>query len=151
MQKIGKDFLAGATFIAIGLAFAIGASGYETGTLLRMGPGYFPLVLGGLLALLGALSIGKQFTAPDEDEIGGVPWRSLATILGALLFFGFTIRGLGVIPALFVTSFLAALGGYKVNLVLALATALGLTVLCYLIFILALQLRLPLYGPWLGG
>lgn len=151
MQKIGKDALAGATFIAFGLAFAVAASGYELGTPLRMGPGYFPLVLGGLLVLLGVLSIAKQFTAPDEDEIGGVPWRSLLTILGALVFFGWSIRGLGVIPALFVTSFLAALGGYKINLPLALATATGLTLLCYVIFILALQLRLPMYGPWVGG
>ena len=151
MQRIGKDSLAGATFIVFGLAFAIAASRYEIGTALRMGPGYFPLVLGGVLVLLGVLSIAKEFTAPDEDAIGGVPWRSVVTILGALLFFGVTIKGLGVIPALFLTAFLAALGGYKVNLPLALATATGLTVLCYLIFILALQLRLDLYGPWVGA
>ena len=149
MQRIGKDFFAGATFIAFGLAFAIAAADYSVGTLLRMGPGYFPLVLGGLLVLLGVLTVVKGFVSPDEGEIGTVPWRSMALLVAAILFFGFTVRGLGLLPTLFLTTFLAALAGFKVAVVPAAVTAAGLTVLCYLIFILALQLRLPLLGTWI--
>ncbi len=150
MQRIGKDFLAGAVFIAFGLAFAVAASDYSLGTALRMGPGYFPLVLGGLLVVLGVLTVVKGFVAPDEGEVGRVPWRSLALLLGAVLFFGFTVRGLGLVPALFVTVLLAALAGFQVRLVPALVIATVLTALCYLIFVLALQLRLPLLGTWLA-
>ncbi len=150
MQKIGKDIGAGAVFIAFGLAFAVGASGYALGTPLRMGPGYFPLVLGGLLVLLGVLTLVKGFTAPDEGELGPVPWRSLGLLLGAIVVFGFAVRGLGLLPVLFVTTFLAALAGFRITLVTALITAAGLTALCYLIFVLALQLRLPLLGTWIS-
>ena len=149
MHRIGKDFFAGATFVAFGLAFAIAASGYSLGTPLRMGPGYFPLVLGGLLVLLGVLTVVKGFVAPDEGELGRVPWRSLALLVAAIVFFGFAVRGLGLLPTLFLTTFLAALAGFKVGIVPAAVTATGLTVLCYLIFILALQLRLPLLGTWI--
>jgi len=151
MHRIGKDVLAGAVFIAFGLAFAVAASDYSLGTALRMGPGYFPLVLGGLLVVLGVLTVVKGFVAPDEGEIGRVPWRSLALLMGAVLFFGFTVRGLGLVPALFVTVLLAALAGFQVRLVPALVIATGLTALCYLIFVVALQLRLPVLGIWLGG
>ncbi len=150
MQRIGKDVFAGATFIAFGLAFAIAASGYSLGTALRMGPGYFPLALGGLFVLLGVLTVVKGFVAPDEGEVGRVPWRSLALLVAAIVFFGFAVRGLGLLPTLFLTAFLAALAGFRVGVVTAAVTAVGLTVLCYLIFVLALQLRLPLLGTWIG-
>ena len=68
-----------------------------------------------------------------------------------MLFFGFAVRGLGLAPTLFATTLLAAFAGYQVGVVRSMAIALGLTVLCYLIFVLALQLRLPLFGPWIGG
>jgi hypothetical protein len=149
--KIGKDTLAGAMFIAIGLAFAVAASDYTIGTALRMGPGYFPLVLGGLLVLLGVLTVVKGFVAPDEGELGPVPWRALALLLGAVVFFGYAVRGLGLLPTLFLTTFLAAFAGYRARLMRALVTATGLTVMCWLIFVEALQLRLPLLGTWIGG
>ena len=53
--KSQKDFFSGLMFMCVGVAFAWGASGYTIGTGARMGPGYFPLVLGVLLALLGGL------------------------------------------------------------------------------------------------
>ncbi len=150
MQRIGKDVFAGAIFIAFGLAFAIASSGYSRGTALRMGPGYFPLALGGLFVLLGVLTVVKGFVAPDEGEVGRVPWRSVALLVAAIVFFGFAVRGLGLLPTLFLTAFLAALAGFSVGVVKAAVTAVGLTVLCYLIFVLALQLRLPLLGTWIG-
>ena len=58
-ESILDDLVAGGIFVALGLAFAIGARSYELGTAFRMGPGYVPLVLGGLLALLGLAVIGN--------------------------------------------------------------------------------------------
>jgi hypothetical protein len=145
------DILAGLIFVAFGLAFAVTSLGYELGTPLRMGPGYFPLVLGGILVLLGLLIAGKGFVAGAgaTERFGSVPWRALVLIVVALVFFGLTVRGLGLVPATAVTALLTALASRRTSVLAAVATAAGLTVLCVLIFVLALQLRLPLFGPWL--
>lgn len=144
-----RDILAGGIFIAFGLAFALGALAYNIGTPLRMGPGYVPLVLGGLLAALGAGVIIKGFIAGEGEAIGRVEWRGVLLIMAAVLFFGMTIRGLGVIGALFGASLLAALARSRTSWREALVIAIGLTALSVVIFIFGLQLRLPLVGPWI--
>ncbi len=146
-----KDLLAGGTFVGFGLAFAITSSTYEVGTALRMGPGYFPLVLGSALVLLGILIAVKGFVAADSDDIGPVPWKALALLVAALLFFGFTIQGLGLVPALLVTVFLAGMAGHRARVIPAVVIAACLTALSVLIFVIVLQLRLPYFGPWLQG
>ena len=151
MHKARKELLAGTAFVAFGLAFAVAAASYEIGTPLRMGPGYFPLVLGGLLVLLGLMIMVTGFVAGGDEEIGPVAWWSAGLIVAALLFFGFTVRGLGLVPSLLVTSLLAALAGRRTGIVAAAVIAAGLTTLSILIFVTGLQLPLPLVGPWLGG
>ena len=146
-----RDLLAGSLFFLFGIAFAIGAASYDLGTPARLGPGAFPLIVGCLLAVFGATVTIKGVLAPDGEPIGRIPWRAIVLILGGILFLGVTIRGLGLAPALFVSVFLSALARERQRLVFALAIAAGLTVLCVLIFVVALQLRLPLIGPWLGG
>ena len=150
-KRAVTDILAGLIFVAFGLAFAITSLTYELGTPLRMGPGYFPLVLGGILALLGLGIAGKGLipSSSPEGRFGSVPWRALFLIVAAVLFFGFTVRGIGLVPATAVTALLTALASYRTGILAAVAIAAGLTVLCVLIFVLALQLRLPLFGPWL--
>jgi hypothetical protein len=145
------DILAGLIFVAFGLAFAIASLRYPLGTPLRMGPGYFPLALGGILVFLGLLIVGKGFVsgAGAEGRLGNVPWRALLLIVLAVLFFGLTVRGLGLVPATAVTALLTALASQRTSILAAVAIAVGLTALCVLIFVLALQLRLPLFGPWL--
>ena len=144
-----KDVLAGAIFIVLGLAFALGALAYEVGDPLRMGPGYMPLALGILVTALGMGVIIKGFLAGEGGAIGGVEWRAVVLIVAALLFFGLTVRGLGVAGALFGTTLLAALARDRTAPLEALTIAAGLTLLSVVLFIYVLQLRLPLTGPWL--
>ena len=151
MQGARKDLLAGGTFAALGLAFAVTSTTYEVGTALRMGPGYFPLVLGSMLVVLGVLIAVKGFVAGEGDDLGPVPWRSMALLVSAILFFGFTVRGLGLVPSLLVTVFLAGMAGRRARVIPAAVIAVSLTALCVLIFVIALQLRLPYLGPWLQG
>jgi Tripartite tricarboxylate transporter TctB family len=150
-KRAVTDILAGLIFVAFGLAFAITSLRYQLGTPLRMGPGYFPLALGGILVFLGLLIVGKGFISGSgaEERLGSVPWRALFLIVLAVLFFGLTVRGLGLVPATAVTALLTSLASYRTGILAAVAIAAGLTVLCVLIFVLALQLRLPLFGPWL--
>jgi hypothetical protein len=70
-------------------------------------------------------------------------------VLGAVLFFGLTVRGLGLVPSVFVATFMSAFASERTSVVMALAIAVGLTILCVLVFVVALSLRLPLVGSWL--
>jgi hypothetical protein len=149
VRRALRDILAGAIFVVIGVAFATGSLAYDIGTPLRMGPGYVPLALGIILAGLGLLVVAKGFIAGSGEPIGDVDWRAVVLLTAALLFFGITIRGLGVIGALFGTTLLAALARSATSIRDAFLLAIGLTALSVVIFIFALQLRLPLVGDWI--
>ena len=149
MQRSLKDILAGLVFVAFGLMFAVVATTYEVGSPLRMGPGYFPLVLGCLLVLLGGVIAVKGFLAGEGEAIGAVPWRAVGLIIAAVVFFGLTVRGLGLIPSVFVTALMSGFASRRTTVVVGLATTVGLTILCILVFVVALRLRLPLLGPWI--
>lgn len=97
----------------------------------------------------GAASEAETETEPQPAHV--IPWARGALILGAIIFFGLTIEGLGVIPTVFVTALLAALAGQHTKLVRVVLTAVGITLVTWLIFVVLLQLRLPLFGDWLGG
>jgi hypothetical protein len=143
------DVLAGGIFVLIGGAFVVGSLGYELGSPLRMGPGYFPLMVGAILAGLGLAIVLKGLIAGEVLSFGVVPWRAVALISLALVFFGLTVRRLGFVPTSAVTALLTTLASPRVRLLTAVAVAAGLTVASTLIFVVGLQLRLPLLGPWL--
>ncbi|HET7677864.1 MAG TPA: tripartite tricarboxylate transporter TctB family protein [Candidatus Limnocylindrales bacterium] len=149
MRGAPKDILSGLIFIAFGLAFAAGATSYQIGTPVQMGPGYFPLVTGGLLGVLGAIVVVQGFLAKEAEPVGGIPRRALLLIVGAILVFGVTVKGLGLLPALFVAVFMSAFASERARINVAAVIATGLTALCYLVFVVLLNLRLPLFGPWL--
>jgi hypothetical protein len=144
------DVLAGGIFVVIGGAFVVGSLGYELGTPLRMGPGYFPLLVGVIVAALGLAIVLKGLIAGEVITFGAIPWRAVAAIVLALLFFGFTVEGLGFVPTSAVAALLTTLASSRVRLLRAVLVAAGLTVASTLIFVVGLQLRIPLWGPWLG-
>lgn len=145
-----RDILSGLIFIAIAVAFGVAAAGYELGTAFRMGPGYFPLVLAGILSVIGAAIVVKGFRSREpEAPIGHVPLRGILLLLGAIAFFGVTVRGLGLVPALFLTAFASALASSHNTVVSAFVLAAALTTLCTLIFIIGLGVPLAPFGPWL--
>lgn len=149
LRKALADVLAGGVFICFGAAFAATAATYEVGTPFRMGPGFFPLILGVVLVILGVLVVGSGFVAEREETLTIVPWRAIILLSIAFIFFGLTIRNLGVVPALFVTILLSTFASERMSVVAGFTIAIGLTVLSVVIFIVLLQLRLPLFGPWL--
>lgn len=149
LRKAFPDIAAGAIFVGFGLAFTLQSLTYEVGTPFRMGPGFFPLLLGVIMVVLGLLIIAGGFTTDREGWRADVPWRGLALITLALIFFGLTVRGLGVVPSLFVTTALAGLASVRVRPLTALVIAAALTATSVLVFLVALQLRLSLFGPWI--
>jgi hypothetical protein len=142
------DVLAGGIFVLIGGAFLVGSLGYELGTPLRMGPGYFPLLVGAIAAALGLAIVVKGLIAGEVLSFGAIPWRAVIAITLAVLFFGFTVRRLGFVPASAVTALLTTMASTRVPPVKAVVVAAGLTVAATLIFVVGLQLRIPLWGPW---
>lgn len=157
-----KDFWSGAMFIVFGVAFAWGASNYTIGTGARMGPGYFPLMLGVLLAVLGAAIALKALAieTSDGDPIGKWAWRPLVLVLSSVVAFGVLIVGvkiggwktpqMGIVVAIFALTILASLADeFRWRDVLILATALSL--FSYLVFVLALKLPFPMLPSFIAG
>lgn len=149
MNTINKtDALAGILCIVLGTIFGVQALNMELGTSLRMGPGYFPLALAGLLIFLGALIVASSFKTVAE-EMSAHAWRGMLFILPAPIFFGLTVRGLGFVPAIFFTTLIAALASLKMKPLHALLLSVGVTVFCTLVFSYALGLPFRRFGPWL--
>lgn len=158
--KSQKDFFAGLMFVAVGGAFAWGATNYQIGNGARMGPGYFPLLLGILLAIIGGILTFKALVVETEDgeKIGSWAWKPLIFILLANVLFGIMIGGLpsigipsmGLIVGIFVLTLVACNAGDRFNLKEALILATILSVLSYLAFIVMLKLQFPAWPAFLS-
>ncbi|MGH8719204.1 MAG: tripartite tricarboxylate transporter TctB family protein [Burkholderiales bacterium] len=145
-----KDFSTGLIYIGIGLAAIFIARDYGMGTAFRMGPAYFPTVLGAALALIGAISLIRSFVRPGEP-IGSFAIKALILILAGTLLTGFLIRGAGIAVALPLLIVISAFASAKFRWGPTLAIAAGLTLFCALVFVKGLGIPLPLLGAWFGG
>jgi len=145
-----KDFWTGAIFMFVGLAAVIIGRNYPMGTAGRMGPAYFPTVLGGLLALIGLAAVIRSFFSEGEP-IGKFAFKETALIIGAVLLFGFLIRGGGMIVAVIAIVLLSARASQKFRWRYMLALAVGLAAFAVLVFVKLLGLPIPILGPWFGA
>jgi hypothetical protein len=107
-----KDFWAGLMFIGFGLGFMIVAQNYAMGTAVRMGPAYFPTVLGGLLAVIGLAIFVKSF-AVNGPPVPRFVLRPMTLILVAIILFGVFLKPLGLIVSAAILIGLGALGGHE--------------------------------------
>lgn len=142
-----KDVYAGLIYIAFGLAAILLARDYEMGSATRMGPAYFPTVLGGLLALIGAISLIRGLIVPG-GPLDRFAWRPLAIIVGASVLFGFLLRPAGLVPAVLVLVIVGALASRRFRLVPTLLLAAGLAAFSALVFVKGLGVPAPLFGSW---
>ena len=159
--KSQQDFYAGVLFTLVGSAFAWGAQGHQVGTSARMGPGYFPPLLGVLLALLGGvLMLRAAFGQAQADQaIGRWAWKPLVAIISANLLFGVALGGLprlglpalGLMVGIYLLTFVACLAGERFKLKEAALLATALAVLSYLAFVLLLKLQLPVWPVFVTG
>jgi hypothetical protein len=159
--KSQKDFWSGLMFLGVGLAFAWGSTRYTIGEGARMGPGYFPLMLGVLLALLGLFITFQALVIETEDgnKVGKWAWKPLAFVLAANFAFGVLLGGLpslhvpamGLIVAIVALTFIAALAGdqFKVKeiAILSLVLAVG----SYLAFVVLLKLQFQVWPTFISS
>jgi hypothetical protein len=158
--KSQKDFFSGLMFLIVGLAFAIGAYSYGMGDGARMGPGYFPRLLGIIMAILGSVIVFKSLTVatPDGEKIGAWAWKPLAYILGANLAFGVLLGGLpsiklpamGMILAIYALTIISSYAEKNVKMKEVLILATILSVGSYLAFIVLLKLQIPVWPTFLS-
>jgi hypothetical protein len=142
-----SDLGAGAIFIAIGLFFGITTlMELDVGTARRMGPGFFPIMLSGILIVLGFAIALKSIGHGDEAR-GPLPWRGLVVLLSVPVIFGVLIRPLGMAPVLLLTTFITSFASTRMSVKAAVLLALGLTIFCIVVFNFGLGLPLRLFGP----
>lgn len=139
------DVIGGAAMGVIGLGFAVyGHVHYAMGTSARMGPGYFPIVLGWLLAVLGLLVALPAFWRQGTPIV--VQWKNLAFSVASLLVFAALLRTGGIILAAFTAS-LVALVPARMRLRTRFTVSAVVALITVLIFVVGLQMVLPTW-PW---
>ena len=140
-----KDFWSGAMLIAIGATAMFIARAYPFGTTLRMGPGYFPVVLGGVLVMFGLIVLVRGLRNPERIE-GGWALRALIVLPLAFALFGFLMDRVGFVPALaaLIVGSAAASPTFRVAEVAALTLA--LTLACVAVFVWGLGLPYKLFA-----
>jgi hypothetical protein len=127
-----KDLYSGLIFVAFGALFALIARNYPMGTALRMGPAYFPTILGSLLIVLGVI-IAARSAVVKADTVEPIGFRELGLILGALVLFGLLLDHVGMVISTVLLIFVGALGGHEfrtkeVAILAAILTALAVGV-----------------------
>ena len=140
-----KDFWAGLMFITFGLiAMVIALKNYEFGTTLHMGPGYFPVVLGGLLSILGVV-IAVTGLAIDGPKIPAFRLRPLFLVLASCLAYGYLMRPAGMILATAAMIIVSALGGHEFKWKEVAVLSVGVIAFTVLVFVKGLELPVPLW------
>jgi hypothetical protein len=147
--KSQKDFLAGLMFVAFGLFFLFASGSYKMGTAMRMGPAYFPALLGGLLAAIGAIVVAQSLVVKGE-KVPPLFFRPLFIVMLSLLLFGYLIQPIGLVLALIVLIVVSASAGHEFKLTEVLILAVVATFFSVLIFVKLLGLPYPLWPGFLS-
>jgi hypothetical protein len=142
-----RDFIAGLLFIVLGgLAVAL-ARDYPFGTTMRMGPGYFPTVLGGILLLFGIYVLARGLRSGDKVK-GEWGWKPLALVALSIVLFGLLLDRVGMIPATVVTLIVAAAAGREFRWKEVILLAAAMTAFSVAVFSYGLKLPYPLLGGY---
>jgi hypothetical protein len=145
-----KDFWSGVIFLVVGLASVLLIRHLPMGTTMKMGPAYFPTMLGGLGILIGLITMGRALVRPGPP-VGALALGKVAFVVGANTLFGLLLRPLGLAGALLVLVVLSACASARFRWPVALTLAGGLALGSSLVFVRLLGLPIPILGTWFGG
>ena len=147
--KSPKDFWAGLMFIVFGLFFLVVARNYQMGSAVRMGPAYFPTVLGGIMAVLGAI-VFFQALLFEGPKVPKLSFKPLFFISLALVLFGYLLKPLGFVLSLIVLIFVCAFGGHEFKVKEVAILTVVLIIFSVLVFVKGLTLPFALWPDFLG-
>ena len=139
-----RDFVAGLLFAAVGIAAIVIASSYPLGTAARMGPGYFPRILGILLILLGS-ALALRALKLQGAPIPRWHWRPVAIVLGSVVLFGFIVIKVGLALSTVILIVLASSASREFRPLESLVSGIFLAALSISVFVIALKLQLPIW------
>ena len=146
-----KDFGAGCLYMLAGVGFAIGAVGYRVGDAARMGPGWFPLWVGVLLAVIGAVIVTTSLrSGAAPEKVKRPEFSSLAWVLGAVVLFGLLLKPAGLVVSLMVLVVVSSRASHEFTWRAALTNAVLLTLFSIGVFIKGINLQLDLWPAFLG-
>lgn len=144
-----KEFWSGAIFIVFGVTAVVIGQDYSMGSSGRMGPAYFPTVLGTLLAVIGAVSMLRSIYRGGE-AVDKFALKNIVLILAAVLLFGALVRGAGLAAAVVALILLSGVTSVRFRWKPYFALAAGLAIFSVLVFVAGLGLPMPAIGPWFG-
>ena len=144
MIRNPKDFWAGLLFVAVGVAAIVIAGNYPLGTAARMGPGYFPRMLGLLLVALGAL-LALRGTRMAGAPLARLQWRPTAIVLGSVVLFGAIVNHAGLVLSTVLLIVLASAASREFRPRESLVAGIFLAALAVGVFVIGLQLLLPIW------
>jgi len=144
-HKDTHDIVGGLALTALGVFAAVYAQEYEFGELNRMGPGYFPVALGGIVAVLGLFIAVPAFFRRGEPI--HVEWKTFALVLASLVAFALTLKVLGLVLATVLAVVISSLADHQTRWKGRLIIAAGVAAITYLVFIVGLSMVLPVW-PW---
>ena len=147
--KSQKDFWAGLMFITFGLFFLFFARDYRMGSLLRMGPAYFPTILSTLLIVVGGVVFFQSFML-NGGKVPGIFFRPIFCVTLSLLLFGYLFQLLGLVLGLVLLIFVSALGGHEFKVKEVAILTLLLTAFTIVVFAKCLALPFPTWPAFLN-
>ena len=139
-----KDFWSGVMFIAFAAVGLIASRNYSLGTSLRMGPGYFPILLGIVLALLGVILVARSL-AIEGKRVGQLHLWPLGVITLGVVLFGILLQPLGLVVSLVVVVAVSALASRESKPLEVTVLALALAAFSAGVFVYGLRLPLPVW------
>ncbi|HYL90134.1 MAG TPA: tripartite tricarboxylate transporter TctB family protein [Burkholderiales bacterium] len=143
--KSPKDFWAGVMFFGVGLFFMLWSiSFYQMGSAVRMGPAYFPAVLGGLLAVLGAIVLAGSFTV-EGPPVPPFSFRPLILLSVGVVLYGYLMKPLGLVGATAALVYVSAAGGHEFNWKEVTVLYIILILFSWLVFVKGLTLPFPVW------
>lgn len=142
-----RELYSAGLMLVVGIGTTVGSLNYPLGEVQNMGPGYYPLLLGIVLTVLGALTIATPITAHDKETKSlwrGNPRAWVAVTVGISTFVVIGRYG-GFVPAAFFLVGIAALGDPKNTLKSAFLLAFCVTIAAVLVFHYGMQMQFPLF------
>jgi hypothetical protein len=148
VRGFNREYYGGSLLILLGLYATVQGRQYGVGTLESMGPGFFPVALGVILALLGAIVAfqgARRGTGRSRDAVP-LEWRGWICIVASIVAFVAIARYGGFVPATFAIVFISAIGDRRNSWQQAALLAAAISVVCVVVFWWALQLQFPLFA-----
>jgi hypothetical protein len=147
-----KDFLTGIMFVLFGAAAMVFSTDYPIGTAAKMGPGYFPFALGGVLGLIGLVVLARSLLwATGANAWPSLRLRPVALVLSSVVLFGLLLRPLGLVGATLVLVLICSRASSEFRWREAVLNAAALTLIVLVVFVYFLEFPVPVWPTWFTG